>query len=189
MVGVAQPVTVDNFLEVASLPKYADCLVELVEGEIVTMPLTNARHGQIVMELGALLRNYVKPRQLGQLTGADAGFVLERNPFGRDTIRGLDIAFISRAKAPEPLPTNFIDFAPDLAVEVLSPGNTVEDMELKISQLLDAGAKLVWIVHPRQKRVDVHTLDGMTRLGLGDTLTGGDVLPGFQVSIADIFAS
>ena len=187
MATVTQPVTADNFLEVASLPEYADCLVELVEGEVVTMGLNNGMHGEIVIEIGRVLGNFVKPRGLGRVTGADAAFVLERNPDGRDTVRGLDIAYISRERAPDPLPQTIIDAVPELAIEIMSPSNTIPDIRLKVRQLLEAGTQAVWIVHPDFREVDVHTVDGAITYREGDTLSGGDILPGFKLAVADIF--
>ena len=184
---LTQPVTADNFLEVASLPEYADCLVELIEGEIVTMGLNNGMHGEIVIEIGRVLGNFVKPRGLGRVTGADAAFVLERTPDGRDTVRGLDVAFISFERFPEPLPQTIIDAVPELAVEIMSPSNTVPDIRLKVRQLLEAGTQAVWIVHPDFHEVDVHTADGAITYREGDSISGGDILPGFELAVADIF--
>ena len=186
---LTQPVTADNFMEVANLPEFADCLVELVEGEIVTMGHNNAMHGEILIEIGAELRNFVKPRGLGRITGADAAFVLQRNPDGRDTIRALDIAFISRERAPEPLPQTSYDTPPDLAIEIMSPSNTVNDTRRKVRQLLKAGAREVWVVYPDFREVDVHTADDRITYREGDTISGGVILPGFEIAVVDIFPS
>ena len=184
---LTQPVTADNFLEVANLPEYADCLVELVEGEIVTMGLNNGMHGRMIIRLGGKLDQFAEDHSLGQVTGADAAFVLERTPDGRDTVRGLDVAFISFERFPEPLPQTIIDAVPELAVEVMSPSNTVPDIRLKVRQLLEAGTQAVWIVHPDFHEVDVHTADGAITCREGDSISGGDILPGFEIAVADIF--
>ena len=186
---LTMPVTVDNFDEVASLPEFADCLVEIIEGEIVTMSLHNPGHGEIVMELGSEIRNYVKQNRLGRVTGGDAAFIMERNEHGRDTIRGLDIAYLSYAKAPEPLPYRVVDLVPDLAIEVMSPGNSFVDIRNKVRQLLDIGCPQVWIVVPGDREVDVHSAAGISTYGEGDTISAGDALPGFEIEVADIFPS
>ncbi len=182
-----QPVTADNFLEVANMPEYDDCAIELVEGEIVTMPLPNNQHAETLGELYYLISAFVRQNNLGRTLVGDTGFVLERNPYGRDTVRGVDIAFISKERAPEPLPPNFMEGAPDLAVEIMSPSNTMADIRRKINQLLQAGCRQVWIVHPDLREVDVHTSDGAKVYREGDKLTAGDILPGFEIHVADIF--
>lgn len=183
----ATRLSAEDFLDVANSPEYADSRVELIEGEIVAMPFNNSLHGWIVIFLGGKLSLFVAQNKLGLVTGADAGFVLERNPDGRDTVRGLDIAFISRAKAPVALPTTWLDVVPDLVVEVMSPSNTVSDTNLKIDQLLRAGCPQVWIVHPDLRRVDVHSAAGIQIYREDDTLSAPDILPGFEIAVSDIF--
>ena len=80
-----------------------------------------------------------------------------------------------------------VEVAPDLAVEVISPSNEAADTRLKIRQLLDAGTALVWIVYPDLRIVDAHTQDGATTLNEEDTLSGGDVLLGFEIPVREIF--
>ena len=189
MVVERQYINADRFVELVQEPQYDDCIVELVEGEIVDMPLPSGQHGQITMLLSVKIANFVISNSLGVVTSADTGFVLERNPDGRDTIRGLDIAFIRSAKIPSALPDELIEVAPDLAVEVISPSNEAKDIRLKIRQLLDSGTSLIWIVYPDLRIVDVHTPEGATTLEENDTLAGGEVLPGFEVHVADIFPS
>ncbi|MCY3574204.1 MAG: Uma2 family endonuclease [Chloroflexi bacterium] len=187
MTVLRQAVTADNILEIANSPEYADCAVELVEGEIVTMPLTSPQHGEILFALGGPLRSFVMAHGLGRVTGGDAGFILERNPYGRDSVRGIDIAFISSEKAQGTLPTVFMEGAPDLAIEIMSPSNTMTDIRLKINQLLQAGCRQVWIVHPDLREVDAHTSEGAKIHREGDKLSAADIPPGFEVEVADIF--
>lgn len=187
MAVLTQPVTADNFLEVANLPEYADCAVELVEGEIVTMPLTNNQHAETLGELSYKISAFVRQHNLGRTLVGDTGFTLERNPYGRDTVRGIDLAFLSKARAPEPLPPGFLEGAPDLAIEIMSPSNTMTDIRRKINQLLQAGCRQVWIVHPDLREVDVHTSDGAKVYRESDKLSAGDILPGFEIDVADIF--
>ncbi len=181
--------SVEDFLEIASRPEYTDCLVELVQGEIVTMPPPQTLHGVVLARLAARLFMFVESLGLGYVAAGDAGFVLERNPDGRDTVRGLDIAFIRDDKIPGSFPPGLLEVAPDLAIEIMSPSNTVGDTNLKIDQLLRAGCPQVWIVHPDLRRVDVHSKDGLRAYREGDTLSGGDILPGFELAVSDIFPS
>ena len=187
MVAQTRQVTADNFLEVANLPEYADCSIELIAGEIVTMPTTNSVHAELVARLVILVGAYIVKHRLGRTYAGDAGFVLERNPEGRDTVRGLDIAFISREKAPDPLPNAWLEVAPDLVIEVISPSNTADDTRLKVRQLLRAGCAQVWVVYPNLREVDAHSEKGIQVFREGDTLACPDILPGFEIAISDIF--
>ncbi|MCY4063480.1 MAG: Uma2 family endonuclease [Chloroflexi bacterium] len=182
-----QKISADRFIALVDSPEYADRIVELVEGEIVEMSKPSGLHGQITFLLSLKIGNYVVDNGLGIVTAADTGFILERNPDGRDTVRGLDIAFISSANAPAVLPDQLVVVAPDLAVEVISPSNEAEDIHHKIRQLLAAGTALVWIVYPRTRTVEVHSHSGSATLESGDFLSGGDVLPGFEIPVREIF--
>ncbi len=182
-----QAISAEEFLEVTAQPKYRERNVELVEGAIVEMPTSNLQHAEILSRLTVTLGNFVYANTLGRIVSGDAGFILERNLDGRDSLRGVDLAFIRQAKAPEPLPVHISDLVPDLAVEILSPSNTALDINLKVKQLLKAGVQLVWVVDPQIRVVLVHGSGGVMELGTADTLTGGDVLPGFELPVADIF--
>ena len=182
-----QYISVEEFLELAQRPEYQDRRLELVEGEIIEMSKPTIRHGVITMRLSVKIANYVDENDLGWVTAAETGFILARNPAGRGTVRGLDIAFISKAKAPNPLPFKLFELAPDLAVEVISPGNTADDIHDKVRELLKMGTPLIWLVHSRTRTVVVHTSAGAVTYEESDTLSGGDVLPGFEVRVGDIF--
>ncbi len=184
MVMERQVISAEGFLEIVGSPEYVDRILELVEGEIVEIPKTSGLHGQITMLLSLKIANHVVDNGLGIVTAAETGFILERNPDGRDTVRGLDIAFIRGARV---LPDQLLDVAPDLAVEVISPSNEATDIRLKIRQLLNAGTALVWIAYPDLRIVDVHTRAGATTLNAADSLSGGDVLPGLEIPVREIF--
>ena len=181
-----QYINAETFLELAQLPQYADRSLELVKGEIVDMSKPTLGHGEIVVWLSVKIASYVYENNLGRVV-SDSGFVLERNPDGKDTVRGPDIAFISKAKAPKPLPFKLSELVPDLAVEVISPGNRAGDIHKKIRQLLKAGTPLIWIVYAETRTVAVHTPAGAITCEASDTLSGGDILPGFEVGVGDIF--
>ncbi len=189
MVMERQVISVEGYLNIVGSPEYIDCIVELVDGEIIKMPKPSGLHGQITMQLGAKLFNFVAENRLGVVTAAETGFILERNPDGRDTVRGLDIAFISSARASSALPDRLLEVAPDLAVEVISPSNEAADIHHKIRQLFAAGTALVWIVYPETRTVEVHTASGATTLEDDDILSGGAVLPGFEIPVREIFPS
>lgn len=187
MVMERQAISAEGFLEIVASSEYSDCILELVEGEIVEMPLPTGLHGQITMLIAAKVFNYVSDNGLGLVTAADTGFVLEHNPDGRDTVRGLDIAFIRSTRVSSVLPEKWVTVAPDLAVEVISPSNEAADIHHKIRQLLAAGTTLVWIVYPATRTVEAHSRSGASTLEEGDLLSGCAVLPGFEVPVREIF--
>lgn len=158
----------------------------LVKGELITMSPAGSEHGAIVVNLTVLLGQHVKANKLGIVFGAETGFKIEEDP---DTVLAPDVAFISREHIPESgIPKKYWPGAPDLAVEVLSPGDTNREVEKKVSPWLAAGARLVWIVNPKRKSVTVHraSKDAST-FSEADELDGEDVVPGFRCRISEIF--
>ncbi len=189
MVLEKQFISAEQFLEIVEQPDFDNRKVELVEGDIVDMPLPNPIHAAILATLSTKLNLFVTESELGRVLVGDAPFVLGRSAEGKDTLRGLDIAYISAERLPGNLPPSPLHVAPDLAVEIISPSNKAEDIEKKIEQLLDAGTTLIWIVYPDLQRVKVLTNERTFKLKERDVLTGGDVLPGFEIRVADIFPS
>jgi Uma2 family endonuclease len=104
-------------------------------------------------------------------------------------VRGPDISFLSAAKIPPAgLPEGYIDGAPDLAIEIVSPGDTASEIQNKVQDYLAYGTSLVWIVYPQQRIVTVHYPDGVARtLRETDALSGEQVIPGFSCQMAEIF--
>ncbi|MCY3832780.1 MAG: Uma2 family endonuclease [Chloroflexi bacterium] len=184
-----QFISAERFLELVEQPEYQDRVLELVEGELVEMPKPTRIHGVVTMRLANRIANFVDTHDFGEVTVGDSGFVLERSRYGRDTVRGLDIAFVSKSKDLGPPDFSWYELGPDLAVEVISPSNKAGDIHIKVTQLLDAGTRLVWLVYPENRTVVVQTADGAKTLREDDTLSGGDVLPGFEIRVGDIFPS
>lgn len=175
--------TVEEF---QALPSDGRSIEELVAGYVVSEPLPSTRHGRVAMSIAALLHAYVRSKRLGVVVGGDSGFVLARNP---DTLRGPDVAFIVRERH-EALEDEGKVFpgAPDLAVEVLSPSNTPQAVHAKVADYLAAGTPLVWVVDTEAECVRVYeTLLAPRTLKRGDTLTGDDVVAGFEVALDEIF--
>lgn len=182
-----QFISADRFRDLVDAPEYQDRVLELVEGVLVEMPRPTRMHGVVAARLTRTIANYVDEKDLGEVTSGDPGFVLERNAYGRDTVRGLDIAFVSKSRVPDPPDFSWYEIGPDLAVEVISPNNKASDTHLKVTQLLNAGTRLIWLVHPLTRSVEAHTPDGAITLREDETLSGGDVLPGFEMRVGDIF--
>jgi Uma2 family endonuclease len=159
---------------------------ELVKGELKRMPPTGDEHGGVTMELAATLYQYVKLNNLGRVYAAETGFKLESHP---DTVRAPDIAFVSMERIlAAGIVQGYRSGAPDLAVEVMSPSNTRRELAEKAKEYFAAGARLVWVVNPKLKIVTVYrSPSNVITLTEEDTLDGGDVIPGFQCPIAELF--
>jgi Uma2 family endonuclease len=144
----------------------------------------------VVSAAAAKLRRFVRPRRLGVVLAGDAGFVLRRRP---DTVRAPDVAFVCRARIPNPPPDTFIEGAPDLAVEVLSPQDRAAAAARKAAEYLRAGTRLVWVIDPAGgpaagPSARVYTRRGVRTISRDGVLTGGRVLPGFRVRLSDLIA-
>jgi Uma2 family endonuclease len=157
----------------------------LVRGEVVeTMP-PGAKHGIVAITLGALLRNWSK-RGTGGCVGCETGFILSRDP---DTVRGPDVFYVRSDRIPKSgIPEAFWNSAPDLAVEVVSPSETADEIQEKVGDFLGAGTQRVWVVYPRRREVVIHRPDGSARTVAGsDVLEDQEVLPGFSCRVAELF--
>ena len=159
---------------------------ELVKGEIRAMAPAGLEHGAVGMKLAAALSHFVQSNRLGIVTLAETGFVLSRDP---DTVRAPDIAFLREERIKSGITQKYGQGAPDLAVEVVSPGDTVDEVDDKVQEWLNGGAQLVWVVSPKRKSVTVYRATGPSSiLSAAETLDGGDTLPGFKIRVGDIFA-
>ena len=161
---------------------------ELVDGEVIEMTPAGGVHGRVLVKVGRRLGDYVEAHRLGEVVGGDVGFVLAL-PSDPERVRAPDVAFISTERLPEGrLPQGFIHGAPDLAVEVLSPSDNPVEVQQKVRDYLEAGARLVWVLAPRARAATVYRPDGSARLVREpESLDGEDVVPGLAVPLADLF--
>jgi len=155
---------------------------ELVDGEIRVSPAGD-RHSAIALALGARLLAFAKDHRLGHVCGADAGF---RLPGGN--VRSPDASFVAAGRFPnDRLPEDWGSLAPDLAVEVLSPGDRPRHVLDKVGEYLEAGVRLVWVIDPRHSRATAYrSLTDVSELAATDVLDGEDVLPGFRCRLDEI---
>jgi Uma2 family endonuclease len=175
-------ITVDEF-ETMSL----DGLWELVDGELVEVtPAADISSSTSAM-IGGLLFNHVVPNRLGRLYNAEGGFVLFPD---RQTVRAPDVAFVAADRAPQgEARRHFPRLVPDLAVEVLSPSDSLREAREKVAMYIEAGVRLVWLVDPLEQTVTVFRPDAAPEtLDAAMTIDGGDVLPGFSAPVAAMFA-
>jgi Uma2 family endonuclease len=168
----------------SSLPS-ADARYELVRGSLRVSEPVEWAHGDVVSELLVPLKRHVRAHGLGGVV-VEVGFVLHRDP---DTVRAPDVAFLRRDRVPSAdAARRFVDGPPDVAAEVLSPNDRAWEVHEKVDDYLAAGTRLVWVVDPHNRRVEVHTSDDIVRvLRAGDALDGGDVIPGFSLPLAELF--
>jgi Uma2 family endonuclease len=160
---------------------------ELVHGELRKMTPAGFSHGKVVANLTGSLIAWTKAHDLGVVLGAETGFKIASNP---DTVLAPDIAFIRRDRVLELGETEkFWPGAPDLVVEVLSPGDTAYEVEEKVTTWLESGAAVVWVLNPKRRTVHVYRLKSPVQiLTEPESLEGEDVLPKFRIQLSEIFA-
>lgn len=177
--------------ELAAMPNSEhgnDYLYELIEGELKKMSPTKPMHGIVTARLTVVVGQHVEAEDLGEVFGAETGFLVKSNP---DTVLATDLAFVTheRLETIENI-EKFVPFAPDLAVEVLSPSNTIDEIDGKIDAYFAAGTRLVWVANHKRRTLRVYRSPNDIRiLSETDTLDGGDVLPGFTYELKRLFTT
>jgi Uma2 family endonuclease len=162
-----------------------DKQAELVRGRLIVREPPGYQHGLVAFAIAARIGEFVGANNLGVVVAAETGFKLFSNP---DTVRAADAAYLSRQRAPDPPPLGYLALAPDLAVEVTSPGDRAGEIQAKVSDWLNAGSRLVWVIDPARKRAVVYREDGsVDLLANQDALSGENVLPGFSCLLEDIW--
>ena len=164
-----------------------DCRLELMRGKLVVKELFSPAHGILCADIWAAIRAFVETCDLGLVFGTGTGFVIGQNP---DSVMDIDVAFVSHERFREVNDLDsFIPFAPDLAVEVMSPSNTTREMEEKVALYFGAGARAVWVFNPKKKTAAVYVSPSDVRvLNEQETLEGGEVLPGFRLELSKLFS-
>ncbi|PJF34580.1 MAG: Uma2 family endonuclease [Candidatus Thermofonsia Clade 1 bacterium] len=178
--------TADDLERIRRRAEYAERAFELHDGEIILMSPTSALSSLIATRFGNALFNFVETHDLGYVIGADGTFVLDAH-----TVYVPDVAFIRKARL-SALPARYFPFAPDVAVEVLSPTDSVRQMQRKALRYLKAGTALVWLIYPDERAADACHLaaDGSLNLQPIEAdgyFEGGALLNGFRLSLADLF--
>ncbi len=159
---------------------------ELIKGELREMPPAGHEHGRITMVVSTPLYLHVSQNRLGKVYAAETGFLIARDP---DTVRAPDCAFVSQSRVDQvSRQEGYFPGPPDLAVEVISPGDTFEEVEDKVESWLEAGCRMVVVANPRNRTLKVYrSPKDLTVLTVDDTFDAGDVVPGFQLPVREIF--
>ena len=169
--------------DLAALPDDGK-VYELHNGVLVEVEGSKYRQSQLAAWLIYLILSFVEQHGLGgEVTGADGSAVL--NEFNT---RIPDVSYISAERVSTQDKDSYIEGAPDLAIEVVSPSNSNLEMQQRAAEYLLAGAQLVWIVNPAKQTVDVYGPHGTrTVLSGTDSLDGGDMLAGLALSLSKVF--
>jgi Uma2 family endonuclease len=177
--------TPEDLLSLPDAVKY-----ELVAGNLVERHM-GSESSAIAAAIASLLLGFVKSRRAGHVFIADCGY--QCFPDQPEKIRKPDVSFIQVGRLPgERIPKGHNRIAPDLAVEVISPGDLAEEIREKVAEYLTVGVKLVWVVSPKTRTVQIHRPAGAKLGPIGavsesDTISGEDVLPGFECAVAEFF--
>jgi Uma2 family endonuclease len=184
MSAIVQTMTADDLLAM----KRDGYRYDLVKGELRRMSLAGGEHGILIARFTAALVNTVDADNLGIVFGAETGFKLASDP---DTVLGPDVAFIARDRVPKgKFSAKYWDVVPDLVVEVVSPSDRYTEVDEKVAEYLAAGVRVVIVLNPRRKSAAVHRGDLTVRIFQeNETLLCEDVVPGFKLDLAKLFAS
>jgi len=179
--AITQTYTANEVFELA-----LDGPFELIDGELHILPGSGSRSSRISLRIGGRIDAYLENNPIGFATGEDGEYILSRNP---DTMVAPDVGYARFDRVPNgEVPTKFCPTYPDLAVEVISPSDRKLDADRKVQRYLNAGTSLVWLVDPKSETVLVYRTNGsLEQFSRGQTLSGEDVLPGFEISVDAIF--
>src|SRR6266851_921931 len=162
---------------------------DLLSGDLIRVSPAGFRHGRLAAEIARRLGNFLADHPtFGVVVGAETGFRLSRDP---DTVLGPDAAIVRRDRLPAgQAQLGFLELAPDLAVEIVSPSDRWITVSGKVDAYLAAGVRVVWVIEPGPRAAWVHTAEGAERrLGAdgGDILQAESVLPGFRLPLSELF--
>ncbi len=159
---------------------------EIVNGELIDMGNSGAKHGYVCSILMILLGGYVHIHKLGAMFDSSTAFKMKSG-----NKRSPDVSFMAkeRLQGLDDLPDGFLEGAPDLAVEILSPSNTVEEIHNKLVEYFENGARLVWVIHPKEQYVLVYrsAREPDRLLKSTDFLDGEEIVPDFTLQVAELF--
>jgi Uma2 family endonuclease len=179
--------TATEFFDWVHQPENRDRFFELDRGEVIEMPPPGKHHGFVCANVARILGVFASGRQKGYVCTNDSGLIVERHP---DTVRGADVVFYEDSETTTDMERQYSNSPPLLAAEVMSPNDRINAIMHRVTQLLNFGVKLVWVIDPQGRDVSVCRLGQSPRIySEDDELTGEDVLPEFRCHVADFFAT
>lgn len=183
-----RPITEEIARQVGEIPGYKT--LEIVDGNWILdgeddNVTTGEEHGWIESLIHFALMGHVLAHKLGRVYPGDVAYVLVGDPTGIQRQREPDVSFVKQANVTPS--RGFIYGAPDLAVEIVSPSQDEAEMAAKAREYFQYGTQVVWLVFPSRKTIQVHTPAQVITYGMGEVIPGGDVLPGFSLSTAQVF--
>lgn len=176
----SKSVTAEEFL--ANLPDKC----EVWRGEVIATSPTKPPHGRVTATMTRILHQFVDEHQLGEVVSGEAGFRVSQDPV---CLYAPDVAFVARERLGKVDPDEFYPFAPDLAVEVLSPSDKYQEMLERIKDYLDGGAQLVWLLDPKLRTVTAYQglIQNVRVFTVPDNLEAPNLLPGFSCPVSKLF--
>jgi Uma2 family endonuclease len=182
MTAITQPMTADALLKMSD----DGFRYELLRGELKKMAPASHEHGRIAINISTPLDQHARTNRLGRVYAAETGFKVASNP---DTVRAPDVAFVSQERLEQV--GNVMGYwpgSPDLVVEIISPSDIYTEVEEKVFDWLEAGARVVVVVNPRKRVVTVYrSLTDIMVLTESDTLDCSDVIDGWSIAVKAIF--
>jgi len=159
---------------------------ELIDGRIVPMSPTGGKHGGVEFNFAQAIHAFAHPRNLGKVQVGEVGIFTRRNP---DRVRAADVLFLSNERYAQWNQTRgYLNVAPELIVEVLSPDDAMLDLTQKLREYFAIGVKLVWVADPDEQVVYAYrSLTDVREYKASDSLSGDEVLPGFEVPVLSLF--
>lgn len=175
-----KPITADELYRMGDIGP-----AELINGEIVKQMPTGHPHGFIENMIAFFLTLFVREHKSGRVITGEVGIITRRDPY---SVRAADVAYISKERLAQAQEEGFLDVAPELVVEIMSPGNSWSEAQEKLAEYFASGVQMVWIVDPQLAQIHVYRdLERVRLLRGADVLTGEEILPGFQVALSEIF--
>jgi Uma2 family endonuclease len=177
--------TADEFYEWCHRPENRDRHFELERGKVIEMSRPGERHGVVCHNVNYLLGAYLRRRRKGRVCANDTGLVLERNP---DTVRGPDVFLYDQSQPYDKLQTKYSEEVPQLAVEVLSPNDNWGKVLRRVSEFLQRGVAVVWVIDPENRTATVLLPNQLPQvLEEGDEITGAPAFPDLAFRVAELF--
>jgi Uma2 family endonuclease len=158
---------------------------ELIDGRLVVMSPTGHPHGLIESYLAQTLGAFVRANKLGRTYTGETGIFIRRQP---DTIRAADFAYVSNARVAELNPDDYLNVAPELIVEIMSPDDRWSEIKKKVRDYFSIDVKLIWVIDPESRTITAYqSLTDVQELTSEHQLTAEDLFPGFSLSIRELF--